>query len=340
MKDRKIKFYKERTFSEKFDDTFAFIRQNFRILMKYSCYTFLPFAMLAGFGINSMIDLTETYGRVSNASFDNEQILPLLLSCACVLPIYIGYLLFHDVVYSLIQLYNERENGLVDAEWVDIKPYFTKNLGKLIVFGITFVIILFVIALAMGGLAVVATPTLFITIPAFIVLLICMVQWLAVYVYDERNIFDALTTSIRYGWNTFGGMLGLGIVMTIIGYIVSSIISVPWSVLMFVKAYLSTQEANIALSDNFVFQIFYYVFAVLYLFGSSLVSILSIVAISYQYAHSAEKLDGISIDDDIERFEEIVSEPEDTHQPVIIRDDREDARRFMPHSDIDNFENL
>jgi hypothetical protein len=49
-----------------------------------------------------------------------------------------------------------------------------------------------------------------------------------------------------------------------------------------------------------------FIFTALMLFGSYMFSTLSIIALAYQYGHAAEKIDGASVEKDVEDFEETV----------------------------------
>ena len=51
----KIVFYKERDFGEKFNVTFEFVKQNWKILLRYALYGILPLAFVGALSLNSLM---------------------------------------------------------------------------------------------------------------------------------------------------------------------------------------------------------------------------------------------------------------------------------------------
>ena len=57
----KIVFYKERDFGEKFNVTFEFVKQNWKILLRYALYGILPLAFVGALSLNSLMQVTLLY---------------------------------------------------------------------------------------------------------------------------------------------------------------------------------------------------------------------------------------------------------------------------------------
>ena len=66
FKAKKIALYKVRNFSEKFDDTFAFVRENWKIMFKYLTYLILPVCLLQAISLNSYMETAFDMSSISS----------------------------------------------------------------------------------------------------------------------------------------------------------------------------------------------------------------------------------------------------------------------------------
>ena len=104
-KAKKILIYKVRNFSEKFDDTFAFVRENWKVLFKYLTYLVLPVCLVQAVGLNSYVDTVFDMSAINpNRSSD---IISLLENVGwsygiIVLTSIIGAMMQLSVVYAFI----------------------------------------------------------------------------------------------------------------------------------------------------------------------------------------------------------------------------------------------
>ena len=121
----------------------------------------------------------------------------------------------------------------------------------------------------------------------------------------ERNtgIVDAYMKSIRLGWNTWGGIVGLGLVLFIIVTIVASVVETPWSIMIMLKSVLTAQGAEAGFVSSFGYTAIQYLLGVISNYISNLLMSLLYIGIAYQYGHACEKMDGVTVDRDIENFE-------------------------------------
>ena len=74
-----IKLYRIRTFGEKISDTFDFVRENFRPLLKYLTYLMLPLSLVQAFAqtnfMGGYMDFIEKMGKNVQQSSDVSQML-------------------------------------------------------------------------------------------------------------------------------------------------------------------------------------------------------------------------------------------------------------------------
>jgi hypothetical protein len=95
-----IKLYRTRTFGEKMSDTFDFVRENWRPMLKYITYLLLPVALVSTVAMDnfmtSQMSLTSTIGQG-----DMDAVLPWLLSMGVTMLFY-----FVDIGYKTSTMFN------------------------------------------------------------------------------------------------------------------------------------------------------------------------------------------------------------------------------------------
>ncbi len=322
----KIELYKVRTFSEKFNDTFDFIVQHWRLILRYLCIIVLPLSILQGWGLDSFFSnffMTSWAG----AYYDNAGM--------GILAPYAGYILFAllssivvtSIIYGMMQYYEDHPNGLSDLSWTDFKPSFIRALKRTGILLLAWIIAsgVFVLLCVLLGLA---SPIL-VLLP-FLAAMVCIVPLLLIaptYIIGKDGFRQSVGKAWRYGWATWGGILGLIIVMGIFTYVGSGVLSIPLIICFVAKMFLvsSSDAATLSSLSSVVFTSISYLASVISAFGNAIFSILPIVALGWQYGHAAEKVDGVTVEKDVEHFDDL---PDDTTQAE------------EPNDNITNFENL
>lgn len=303
----KIRFYAVRTFNEKFNASFDFLKQNWKPLVKYITYLILPVCIIQMFFtmrfMNGYMGLFQTLmgsmGDMDSLSAFNEIdwiSYSMLMICNI-----IGTTFVTSTIYSIIQIYNERENGIQNLTFTELKPYLLKNIGRYLVsfFMIfIFLIIFMVIAVFLG----VATPfTAILTIPAFFAMCIAISLFIPVYMFENVNVFSAFTKSITMGFATWGGIFVISLVMLLIGSILQGVMSMPYSAMVGVQTIFSLSDTTEVSPSGF--NAISYILGVISIYGSLLGSMFFIIGMAYQYSHAAEKMNSVSVVEDIDNFE-------------------------------------
>jgi hypothetical protein len=122
----KIDFYRQRSFSEKLNATFEFIRENWKPLLKYSFYLIMPVCLIQTLAMNSFLGtyldaIARTTG--SNNPFGNTMISIFGSYGVLMVCMVIGSGLLSGMVYALMQTYSARENRLRDVTLGDFKDF-------------------------------------------------------------------------------------------------------------------------------------------------------------------------------------------------------------------------
>ena len=301
----KILFYKQRTFSEIVNVTFEFIRENWRPVLKYMVYILLPLSLVLALVMNEFYKITGFSGIADAASYgyNNEDITLIIYFLAVTFVNFIGMVLFHSLIFTLIELYNTRSFGLSGISWSDIRPVIWKFFGKSVALSLTLFFII-LIAVLVVGLLVVATPfTLILTIPAFIAALVPLAFAYPEYLYGKGALLQSLSHSYTLGWRCWVSIFGISLLTGLISGVLQTITSMPQQVTILFRAIMASSNDAEAMSPLMSF--IFYIFGVISSFGGYVASTVIPIAISYLYAHAKEKYDGLTMFSDIENFDRL-----------------------------------
>ena len=241
-----IPLYKVRRFGEKISDTFAFIGENIRPLFKYITYLLLPLCLFQALAFNGLMsNYFSTIGNIAGGKLDNDNMFfsdgmqGMLGNFILTMLFYtVGSLILISLVYALMYLYEHREGRLSDITFSEIRSLLTRNIKR----GVVLILVGFVIVLlffAWVFLMATASPYLFVV--AYIVglvLIIPMSLAAPIYLFEHVNVLEAYLKAIRLGFKTFGGVLAVVIVLSLIVGILQMITTLPWEIAMIFKTTL------------------------------------------------------------------------------------------------------
>ena len=314
MEKTTIKLYHIRTFGEKISDTFDFVRENWRPLLKYLTYLMLPISLVETFISNTFLsdymEFVQKIGQSVQNKADTGEMLSWIGSMALMgIVQMLATMLLEAIVYTMMQQYEQRQQRLQGITAEELRP------GVLRMFGRQFILLLAgIVVLALFVL--IAVPFLLIS-PAFafpfIVLLLVgaplFVLVSPIYLFErETGIVKAYTKSIRLGWNTWAGIVGVGLVLYIITSIISSILTTPYYIMTLVKELLTTQATATGFVSSFGYSAIQYVLGAVSSYCGNILMSLLYIGLAYQYGHACEKIDGVTVDQDIENFETLNDE--------------------------------
>lgn len=305
----KIKFYVKRSFGEKLNVSFDFIKQNWKALLKFSTYMILPVCLVQAVSLNKFMGIYLGTGLMESIETDPSLLQTLgptflmhyLLLFLCII---IGNVLMTSTIYGLIQVYNEREDGLRNLSFQELKPYLLRNVGRCFVTMLMLFLLLALYAFFMGVLAAAAEYTLMLTFPLLMVLVIPLSLLMPVYLFERISIGKAIGKAFRLGMSTWGGVFGISLLMAIIANILSGVLSLPWSVVTMVKYFFSVSDVGVDFDGSTGFTIAQYLLGIFTTYGLYISMIFLFVGLAYQYAHANEKVNSVSVVDEIDNFEQ------------------------------------
>lgn len=297
----KIALYVQRTFGDKLTAAFSFFNENWKLLVKYCAYFLLPVSILQALFLNKFM------GVVGHMSvLDGEASIPFLVSYGLLIFFSaLGGLILCSLVYALMIIYNEREERLQGLTMAELKPVLFRCMGRLFVMGL-FMVGVFVVVFTVVGILVAASPwTLLLTIPLLIICFIPLALFIPIYLLEKIDVWSAFLKSFRLGFATWGGIFGISFVMGFIANMLQGVAAIPWYILFMIGIVMSNGDMQEAMNNSIGTSFLSYIFGVVMCFGAYISMIFPMLGIVYQYGHATEKMEHISVVDDIEKFEQL-----------------------------------
>ena len=297
-----IKLYRTRTFGDKISDTFDFVRENWRVMLKYITYLLLPIALIQTFCMtNFMTGYMQAITMIGSS--DISTMLPLLSSMALyMLVMYVGYVLVTALIYTMMQQYEQRP-GLQGIMMSDLKPGVMNKSLRMVALLLTGIVLMVVYGVLMVLLVAINRLMVFPAILLLLVILPLFVLVCPIYLFENRGIVSAYAKSVRLGWKTWAGIVGVVLVLYIITMILQTVVSMPGYIMLTVKNVLGGSGNATGFVSSFGFTAIQYLLGVISSFCGICLMALITIGIAYQYGHACDKVDGVSVDKDIENFE-------------------------------------
>jgi hypothetical protein len=198
-------------------------------------------------------------------------------------------ILLTTLTYTLMTIYNKREERLTNIAFADLKPELPKRLKRclrMILFELAVVILTGTMILLLG---MASAYTLIVTVPLFIAGMIPLFLFAPVYLFEDAGIVRAFVKAFRLGVATMRGVLGVFVITEAVVLILNSAASIPWLVAVVVRYVFFMSDTPNEMTLSAGYGIVQYVFALIMTFGACLFSIFPLVGLAYQYAHAREK---------------------------------------------------
>jgi len=305
MGKKEFYLYRERTLSDKLNDTFGFIRDNWQVMLKFCIYLVLPLCMVTAVFTNGSLDaeLFKSAGTESIWQSSAVERLSQLFSS-------ITSAIVVAMVYAFVQLYMKRENGLENLQMSELKDPLLNNIGKSIILGIVlavglvivmvlyFLLVFFLFSSSWGLIALSFILMFALLLPVMLAQPVYLME-------DNIGAIESIKKGFRLGWHTWGSFALLLFVLAIICSLLGLMVFIPRiGVLVYDSLVAESQGVDVA-SPSLLVSFVHYLLTVLLLFGSDVVSIVFWLGIIFHYGHAAEKIDGMATDQAIEDFEEL-----------------------------------
>jgi len=267
MGNENIKLEKERDFGQILSTTFAFLKQEFKSLMKALMYYAGPFILMQT--IVSVYYQKHAFNLQANMyngfrDFSTDMILMLLLVFIFSA---LGYAMFLSVTYAYIKLYKEKGKDEFELPevWTEANKYFFKILGANILFGLI-IGIGFVLCIIPGVYLGVSLALIFTLI-----------------IFENKGIGDSFSRSFQLTKIQWWYTLLLLIVVFLITGIIGFIFKIPESIMSIMYVFKSTNAVYGESAGADSMPMIFYLFNAISTIATIFLNAIPLTAIALQY---------------------------------------------------------
>lgn len=313
MENQKPKavLYAKRSFGDKLNVSFDFIKENWKVLLKFVTYFLLPISMIQALSLNGLMGGALSLSSLTSSGGDSAAwlgaagLMFFVHYGLYILLAMVGWVLLGALVYGLIKLYQTREERLAGLTFKEFKPVLLRNIKRqLIIVVVSFSLtMLACILLVLLGLATVYT--LILTIPAFVAFAMPLLLFSPIYLLEDISCGAALKKTFRLGFATWGGIFLMAIVMGFIANVLQGVTMMPWYISTLVKYFFMLSDTGSGATVSVWYSFMLYLLAILQAFGVYLSMIFTVVGMAYQYGHASEKIDAVMVEEDIDNFKNL-----------------------------------
>jgi len=306
----KIKFYKIRTFNEKFNVAFDFLRETWKPILKFSLYVILPICLIQSFALTAYTRTSFSLGASAYSGVDMGTLISILINYGLyMICMVVGSCMLSALVYTLMQEYERRETRLMEITIADFKEPLIRNFWKMVKASLFFGGITLLVMLLIGVLAYLSLWTFAITLPLLIIGLIVIMIPIAfftpLYIFEDIPFFDALRKSFKYGFSAWGETFVVMLVFGFLGGIISSITMMPWYIMVFIKGIFTMANEGNNITSSWLYDFIVYLLGIVQSYGTYIASIMGVVGVAFQYFHTRETKEGVSVNESIANFDQL-----------------------------------
>lgn len=132
----KIAMYVKRPFGEKLNASFDFLKENWKLLLKFTTYLLLPLCLIQALSLNGLMSGALSISAIASSTAmaaSSSSLIAFGSYYGLYMFLYlIGIILLTSLVYGLIRTYNEREERLQGVTLGMLKPRLFRNIKRLL----------------------------------------------------------------------------------------------------------------------------------------------------------------------------------------------------------------
>jgi hypothetical protein len=286
--------------------TFDFLRENLKPLLKFSFYVIFPLCLIQSFFMNSFmrmyvgaVESGDVAGLIAVGSYYGVLMLCILL----------GSILLSALVCSLMQTYERRDRRLRELVFADFGASFRTCCVKALRITLFSVGMVIAAVAIISLLAWISIWTLLLTLTLVTIgLLVVMVPFslfTPLYLFEDLPFAAALRKAMKYGFSAWGEIFLVLLVFGLLANILSSITSLPWTIVSIVGSVFSSAVPDSGLADSVWYQFLSYILGVLMAYGACVSMIINSAGMAFQYFHLREKKEGVTMRTDIANFDRL-----------------------------------
>ena len=282
-----------------------FMRENWPVMFRAAIYMLLPLSIVQSVAMNSFfgdymgfyIGLDSIVDSESELAYALRMLSSYGILLLCLL---LGGILLQSLTFTMVQEYNEREEGLEGVTFGMIWNHLWRNIKRVM----KSTLACSGAVIVMLALSLLNPLALILFIPAMIVLIVPMLMFPCIYTFENISMKDAVSKAIRLGFGTWVGLFVINMVFSFIMNIISQAVSIPWAICT-VMAMIFGEVDDVSPWLETTVHVLSFLFGVMMMFVTYLAMMLQPLSTAYHYAHATERKDSITMDSDIDNFENL-----------------------------------
>ena len=305
----KVAMYVKRSFGEKLNASFDFIKENWKLLLKFITYLLLPVSLIQALSLNGLmggaLKISAVASTTAMAASPSSLVGFMSYYGLYMLVFMIGTILLTSLIYAMIRTYNEREERLEGITLGSLKPLLFHNIKKLLILTLFGILLVLIVGGVIGVLAALSLFTLFLTIPVIIAFTVPLALWAPIYLFEDITVMEAFKKTFRLGFATWGGIFLISLIMGIIANVLQSVTMMPWYIATLVKYFFSMSDAGSETTVSAGYSFLLYLLGIVQAFGAYVSMIFTYVGLAYQYGHASEVVDSVTVESDIDNLDKL-----------------------------------
>ncbi len=307
---------KERSFGQKIEATFEFIRLTIKPLFKSMFFYTSPFVLVGMFLISNVLSglMAMSINAGQGALGTETDYLELGLSFIgfAFLMIFAGSMVM-SVVYATTRVYDQLGNiDFTHKEvWAKVKKIYWPIFGSVflysIIFLVAYIIIVIPLAFLMAIFSFLILPIVYILIGFFLVI---MLTALSTQIHEGKSLGNGMSQAFRLLKRNWWPALGLLIVLMLVYNAVTLIFTLPFYANFFIQM-MNTSGIDFMAETPLWQELLSYLLGAVLLLGTFFSYCIPLVGMNIQYFHMSEKADAKSL---ISRIDQLGAQQEEEEE--------------------------
>lgn len=291
---------KERSFGQKIEATFEFIRLTIKPLFKSLFFYTSPFVLVGMFLVSYVLTTIMSIGMGANqgaATSETDLVgIGLSMFAFVFLMLFAGTMVM-SVVYGTTRIYDQQGNNDFTHKdvWQKVKKIYWPIFGTVFLYSVIFLILYFIILIPVAFLAAFLSffilPFVYILMGFFLVI---MMTALCTQVHEGKSLGNAMSQAFRLLKRNWWASIGLLIVLMVIYNAVGVIFTLPFYV-NFIIQMVNTSAIDLMADTPLWQQLLSYILSAILLLGTFFSYSIPLVGMNIQYFHISEKADAKSL---------------------------------------------
>lgn len=288
---KKIELYRIRTFSDIFEDSIQWLKDNRRAVLRY-------IALVAGVCVVVLSAVFLWAYIKSENDYETDFFEEVFLITAIMLIVSLWML--PTLFYTLYGLYRERENGLQDLSFKEFNAALSPMAGRMLAMPVVAIVFTCLIILLSSAATI---------LPFFILVLGFMALpplfiYPAVVAVSGKGPIESIKETFSLGYKGYGSIFKMSLALTFFSIVLFTLSFTSLGIILLTENYLPDSLLHGTGKEIFDYATYFITFALLTA-SAYFLALLALVVGVHTYGSIKESEEGISIDAKIENFENL-----------------------------------